>query len=508
MAESPNDTSIKLSYLTDATGGLWSLVKHPQKSGQIALNGVVQTNTDTVVQLLYYNHVVYHSNETGKWFSWDGSKWKVSSDPHAGGGPTGPTGPSGPSGPTGPGESADGTEVPPAASITTGYSETWKLVNGQITINGVVQPETNSVVRLVYKNDLVYQTNSAGGWWCKARASDPWQDATDPTAPPIPPSGQKIQVPLGAYISTWFGHGGCAHYASWNAHAQRFIEQMGGRVPSCYAAPGTPYPSTNPDQWPIQTTYNLNNWPSMLPKEAIMINFWYCDASGRTMYDRATGYQWAGHDMSYWTKKTLDGYATIGVKKIYTRPAWEFNIGFQGQTVTNVSQFVAAMQAHYRAVHEWSAQTGVTVRVMWNPACTTRRENSWTVEEQFPGRDYVDVVAADYYAFANGTPPAQPSSDAGAWTLPAMVDLCRKYGKPLGFCELGDGLWNGEDPSVRWLPQLFQYLNSIDVPIELLTVWDIETIEFSCTGQQRQAEMAAWRGAMGAGGSLMTTPVA
>lgn len=410
-----------------------------------------------------------------------------------------------------PQESLDGTEVPPAPEIVTMYGEVWKLTsNAQIEVDGNVLPESAGVVLLIYDNDLVYQHNGTA-WWSKARVSDPWQDATDPRVPPVEPPqpGQKIQVPLGFYVSTWFGHGGCAHYGSWNEHNLRLQEQLGGRVPVCWAVPGTPYPSTNPDQWPIQTSYNVNNWPSTLPKAgAIMINFWYCDAAGQTMYDRATGTQWAGHDMSYWTKATLDGYAAIGVKKIYTRPAWEFNIGFQGQTVTNVGQYVAAMQAHYRAVHEWSAATGVGVRVMWNPACTTRRENNWAVAEQFPGRDFVDVVAADYYAFANGTPPAEPSADPGAWTLPAMVDLCRAHGKPLGFCELGDGLWHGASAADQWLPLLFDYLNSLDVPIELLTIWDIESIEFSCSGQPgRQNEMVAWRNAVGANGTLKTLPV-
>jgi hypothetical protein len=45
------------------------------------------------------------------------------------------------------------------------------------------------------------------------------------------------------------------------------------------------------------------------------------------------------------------------------------------------------------------------------------------------------------------------------------------------------------------------------VPIELMTLWDIETIEWSPPQVGKQTEIDAWNAAMGAHGSLMTIPV-
>lgn len=80
-----------------------------------------------------------------------------------------------------PGESAELTEVPPAAGIRDASGAVWTLVNGQIAKNGVIDPITNSVVMLVYVAKVVYQT-AHGMWW-------KWQNNSWVTVPQDPRIG-------------------------------------------------------------------------------------------------------------------------------------------------------------------------------------------------------------------------------------------------------------------------------------------------------------------------------
>jgi hypothetical protein len=168
------------------------------------------------------------------------------------------------------------------------------------------------------------------------------------------------------------------------------------------------------------------------------------------------------------------------------------------------------MQKFYQTAHAWGQAAGVTVRVMWNPACNGQPANAWNVADQFPVGS-VDVISADFYAWGNCL-ASYDSSDPRAWSLPALIRLCQKYNLPFGFCELGDGNYNGQDPTITWLPDLVKYIGSLSklsppVPVEIMTLWDIQTIEWTPPQVNKATEIAGWKAAMGTGGSLMTMPV-
>jgi hypothetical protein len=155
----------------------------------------------------------------------------------------------------------------------------------------------------------------------------------------------------------------------------------------------------------------------------------------------------------------LDGYTTLGtVKVIYFRPAWEYNINFQGQGIPSgqLPQYIAAMQSFYTTVHAWGRDNGITARVMWNPAVYGQPTNEWTIDQQFPnqkaGDHFVDVISADFYAWGNCLTSYDNPSDPRAFTIPALVRLCQKWNLPFGFCELGDGNFNGQDPTITCHP--------------------------------------------------------
>ena len=84
------------------------------------------------------------------------------------------------------------TTVGPVITDTSGNA--WAITLGtQVSVNGVADRTTNSVIELVYSAGLVYQENSSELWWYKSSPSDVWHSAPAPSCPgatptPIPTS--------------------------------------------------------------------------------------------------------------------------------------------------------------------------------------------------------------------------------------------------------------------------------------------------------------------------------
>lgn len=174
MTESANLTILTPpSFITDAAGGVWGLVPSLSKGFQVCHNSSVQTSTANVSLLLYFNHVVYQQNTSGKWYVYQSGSWVATTDPRL---PKTT-------------ESAEGTTVTTVgpiiyASQTTGTADPngpwnqWALnSSAQITLNGAVQTVTANVVALVYHNHTLYQHANWGtgdGWWYWQTASSAW----------------------------------------------------------------------------------------------------------------------------------------------------------------------------------------------------------------------------------------------------------------------------------------------------------------------------------------------
>jgi hypothetical protein len=87
--------------------------------------------------------------------------------------------------------SANNTTVPPNQDIIDASGNTWAIVNGQVSENGVVQAGTENVVELAWVIPVVWQENSANNWyswlgttWSVATTTSPI--ATTPTPTPVP----------------------------------------------------------------------------------------------------------------------------------------------------------------------------------------------------------------------------------------------------------------------------------------------------------------------------------
>ena len=63
--------------------------------------------------------------------------------------------------------SSNDTIVDTGAYIFDASGYPWTIRNGQVLINGVVDPTTANVMQLAYANGVVWQENSSNMWWSK-----------------------------------------------------------------------------------------------------------------------------------------------------------------------------------------------------------------------------------------------------------------------------------------------------------------------------------------------------
>jgi hypothetical protein len=152
--------------IIDGSENVWTV-----SSGVIYENGALAGYSKGVTLLLYDNDVIYQENAAGGWWSWNGSSWASSSDPRKL-------------------SSSSGTTIPSAAQITDVSGNVWAVSDGVIYENGKLAGYSKSVALLVYDNKVVYQENTAGGWWSWNGSS--WGSSSDPRTSAASPSGTTI----------------------------------------------------------------------------------------------------------------------------------------------------------------------------------------------------------------------------------------------------------------------------------------------------------------------------
>jgi hypothetical protein len=77
------------------------------------------------------------------------------------------------------------TSAVPQSTLTDSGGNTWSIVNGQVTVNGVADPTSANVIEIAYVNGLIWQENSAKMWWSKAAPADPWTPPTGTSTNPV-----------------------------------------------------------------------------------------------------------------------------------------------------------------------------------------------------------------------------------------------------------------------------------------------------------------------------------
>lgn len=150
--ESPDGSALTSTTgtLFDAQGNAWTLVNGGARGLQIAENGAVLAPTQNVTILLYWNHQIFQQNSSGLWFT---PTTQIAGDPRqVAGGVITPS----------------GTFLTSASGVIRDFgNNTYALtgVNGQILINGVIDPPTANVTTLLTFNQNIYQKNLAGNWF-------------------------------------------------------------------------------------------------------------------------------------------------------------------------------------------------------------------------------------------------------------------------------------------------------------------------------------------------------
>ena len=220
----------------------------------------------------------------------------------------------------------------------------------------------------------------------------------------------------------------------------------------------------------------------------------------------------------------LATYKAGGYNKLFLRPAWEFNIGFNLAVVTgsNLSTFIAAFQHFYTVCKTYATANAMNVRVIWNASCPNANAAGLTITQLYPGNAYCDSIGCDNYA-ESGVNTNTTSGSTTQFYVTTMVNMAIANSKTVCFPETGGTSTCAVDTTPNglasaWTRNAVAYLVSIgrSVPIEFIDLWDVNdtefgghNLEFTYASQypDNPAIIAAWKAGVGAGGSILTTHV-
>ena len=163
--------------IVDAYGTSWSIV-----GGQVAADGAVDASTNRVTQLAYAGGKIWQENIDNLWWSNAGA-YDTSWNP-PGGSPTNPL----------PQSPDNSVASQPDQFIVDAGGTTWAVVNGQVAVNGAIDPTTNRVTELAYEKGTVWQENADNLWWSKNTAAGTWDPPGGTSASPLAQSRDNTVI--------------------------------------------------------------------------------------------------------------------------------------------------------------------------------------------------------------------------------------------------------------------------------------------------------------------------
>ncbi len=176
---SPNNTVVNANStaaIVDASGNKWTLTG----TGQIAVNGTVDTTTAGVIELAYVNGTVWQENSSNLW--WGKTTPTAAWSPGAGT-TTSPLPPPPPA--ASPNDTA--LKLGSTAGIIDASGNKWTLTTaGQVAVNGTVDTTTAGVIELAYVNNQIWQENSSHLWWGKTGPTAAWSPNAGTSTSPLP----------------------------------------------------------------------------------------------------------------------------------------------------------------------------------------------------------------------------------------------------------------------------------------------------------------------------------
>ncbi|MEA2790366.1 MAG: hypothetical protein QOG73_2772 [Acetobacteraceae bacterium] len=162
--------------IVDPRGNVWTITA----TGQVAVNGTVDSTTANVTHLAYANGLVWQENTHDLWWSKasPAGQWT----PLAGTAAVPFPIVSAAQYETVVGASAAGA---PNVSITDKSGNTWSIANGQVVVNGVADQTTANVIEIANVGRQIWQENSQNSWWSKSAPADAWRPASTASANPV-----------------------------------------------------------------------------------------------------------------------------------------------------------------------------------------------------------------------------------------------------------------------------------------------------------------------------------
>ncbi|MDQ6868656.1 MAG: hypothetical protein M3178_09720 [Pseudomonadota bacterium] len=165
-ASTPTGVTVGVSYSVDGVKRSWGFTNTPLVPGASASIGsdgrayVIPNGTHTITAVADDVNRFPESNENNNALSQSITGGSV---------------------PVPPPVSANGATITGAGALYDSGGNTWTLSGGVVYENGQKAGATANVAELAYVNGLIYQQNSAGGWW--DWVNNTWSGTTSPLAP-------------------------------------------------------------------------------------------------------------------------------------------------------------------------------------------------------------------------------------------------------------------------------------------------------------------------------------
>jgi hypothetical protein len=194
VVPSPNGTSVTTvgPAITDANGNLWTITS----GAQVAVNGVTDSTTASVVQLAYISGLVWKRTA----LLWQSKSTPTDTWLPVGGSATTPFG-------AAPVPSPNGTIVTTVGpAITDANGNLWTITSGaQVAVNGVTDSTTASIVQLALVGAVLWSKTAGALWQSKTTPGTVWAPVGGTSVSPLGTGSG-----LGPTATTWNIHNGIA----------------------------------------------------------------------------------------------------------------------------------------------------------------------------------------------------------------------------------------------------------------------------------------------------------
>jgi hypothetical protein len=362
----------------DTNGVLWAI----NSGEQITMNGTVVSSSADVVTLYWTGTAIYQLNSTGSWYT----------QPLNGTAGVPTTQPSGYTLPPSPPTQVNGTN----GSFVDTNSVVWTInSSAQIVMNSTVVSSSANVVTLYWTGSAIYQLNSTGSWYTQPLNGSAGTATTQPSgyvAPATVISTSGTPFPLGAFLGGQDVDGFSSNvtaftqlmkappiaidmFINYNDSLSTVVGNAGFDA-STFAA--DPISSTSIPVVGFYLNTGLGGSPNPQDYSNQMIS-------------------WSNGSNDSIVQGCVQAYKNNGFNNVFWRIDVEFNLNSVLNDSTIQSQWIAAFQHVSNVFRAAFVTYGVTGKIIWNPGLAGNQTGVNVTTGMWPGKQYVDIIAGDFY---------------------------------------------------------------------------------------------------------------